>query len=168
MTANNPDAEGQRGAIITTASIAVLLVLWEIFGRDINPIFGSYPSAIFTAFLALLRNGKRCVNAAVPGTRYCSLPAHAKLAEMEAQGLEIAPDQAVSPAGADGGAEADAAAPAEAAEVEAPAAAEAQAAETPREAASDAVMGEAHAEPANGDGGSPAAVAVETDEEGGQ
>ncbi len=48
---------------------------------------------------ALLRNGKRCVNAAVPGTRYCSLPAHARLAEMEAQGMEVAADQAVGIAG---------------------------------------------------------------------
>jgi transcription termination/antitermination protein NusA len=30
---------------------------------------------------ALLRNGKRCVNAAIPGTAYCALPAHAKLAD---------------------------------------------------------------------------------------
>jgi N utilization substance protein A len=29
---------------------------------------------------ALLRNGKRCVNAALPGSRYCSLPAHMRLA----------------------------------------------------------------------------------------
>src|ERR1700733_1376122 len=43
---------------ITVASITVILILWEIFGRDINPIFGSYPSAIFEAFLTLLRNGK--------------------------------------------------------------------------------------------------------------
>ena len=49
---------------------------------------------------ALLRNGKRCVNAAVPGTRYCSLPAHARLAEMEADGVVIAADQAVGIAGA--------------------------------------------------------------------
>jgi N utilization substance protein A len=49
---------------------------------------------------ALLRNGKRCVNAAVPGTRYCSLPAHARLAEMESQGIDIAPDQAVGAGGA--------------------------------------------------------------------
>src|ERR1700722_20333265 len=46
---------------ITTISITVLLILWEIFGRDINPIFGSYPSAIFEAFLTLLRNGKLAV-----------------------------------------------------------------------------------------------------------
>jgi NitT/TauT family transport system permease protein len=44
--------------VVTVASIAILLILWEIFGRDINPIFGSYPSAIFEAFLALLRSGK--------------------------------------------------------------------------------------------------------------
>jgi ABC-type nitrate/sulfonate/bicarbonate transport system permease component len=44
--------------VVTTASITVILILWEIFGRDINPIFGSYPSAIFEAFLTLVRNGK--------------------------------------------------------------------------------------------------------------
>jgi N utilization substance protein A len=33
---------------------------------------------------AFLRNDKRCVNAAVPGTRYCALPAHARLAAQEA------------------------------------------------------------------------------------
>ncbi len=51
---------------------------------------------------ALLRNGKRCVNAAVPGTRYCSLPAHSHLADMEASGQEIDPSQAVGIAGAEG------------------------------------------------------------------
>jgi ABC-type nitrate/sulfonate/bicarbonate transport system permease component len=44
--------------VVTIASLTVILILWEIFGRDINPIFGSYPSAIFEAFLALVRNGK--------------------------------------------------------------------------------------------------------------
>jgi transcription termination/antitermination protein NusA len=34
---------------------------------------------------ALLRNGKRCPNAAVPGTRYCALPDHAALAAQEGQ-----------------------------------------------------------------------------------
>ena len=29
---------------ITFASVVCLLVLWEIFGRDVNPVFGSYPS----------------------------------------------------------------------------------------------------------------------------
>lgn len=43
---------------ITTISIAVFLALWEFFGRDVNPVFGSYPSAIAEAFVALARSGK--------------------------------------------------------------------------------------------------------------
>ena len=34
--------------------------------------------------VAILSSGKRCVNAAVPGTRYCALPDHAALAVAEA------------------------------------------------------------------------------------
>src|SRR5436190_3026248 len=44
--------------LITLGSLAVLLGLWEIFGRDINPVFGSYPSAIAEAFWQLARTGK--------------------------------------------------------------------------------------------------------------
>jgi N utilization substance protein A len=33
--------------------------------------------------VAVLSSGKRCVNAAVPGTRYCALPDHAALATAE-------------------------------------------------------------------------------------
>jgi ABC-type nitrate/sulfonate/bicarbonate transport system permease component len=44
--------------VITLSSVTVLLAFWEYFGRDINPIFGSYPSAIFAAFITLLQNGK--------------------------------------------------------------------------------------------------------------
>jgi ABC-type nitrate/sulfonate/bicarbonate transport system permease component len=44
--------------IITTGSLVVLLGAWEIFGRDINPVFGSYPSAIAEAFWELARSGK--------------------------------------------------------------------------------------------------------------
>ncbi|MBO0751596.1 MAG: ABC transporter permease subunit [Bradyrhizobiaceae bacterium] len=43
---------------ITLASLAVLLLAWEWFGRDINPVFGSYPSAIAVAFFDLTRSGK--------------------------------------------------------------------------------------------------------------
>ena len=46
-----------RGAI-TLISIVCLLALWEIFGRDINPVFGSYPSAIAVAFWELLSTGQ--------------------------------------------------------------------------------------------------------------
>ncbi|HUZ72424.1 MAG TPA: ABC transporter permease [Stellaceae bacterium] len=52
----------RRGAlprwVITTASLAVMLVLWEIFGRRINPVFGSYPSAIAVAFWDLMVSGE--------------------------------------------------------------------------------------------------------------
>src|SRR5476649_2886671 len=43
---------------ITFMSVTCLLLLWEIFGRDINPVFGSYPSAIAVAFWQLLISGK--------------------------------------------------------------------------------------------------------------
>jgi transcription termination/antitermination protein NusA len=34
---------------------------------------------------AILANGKRCPNAAVPGTRFCGVPAHQELAKIEAE-----------------------------------------------------------------------------------
>ena len=43
---------------ITLMSVAGLLIVWEIFGRQINPVFGSYPSAIAVAFWELLRSGQ--------------------------------------------------------------------------------------------------------------
>jgi ABC-type nitrate/sulfonate/bicarbonate transport system permease component len=43
---------------ITVCSVTIFLVAWEGFGRDINPVFGSYPSAIAVAFLDLARSGK--------------------------------------------------------------------------------------------------------------
>jgi NitT/TauT family transport system permease protein len=44
--------------VITVASLVVLLGAWEIFGRDVNPVFGSYPSAIAEAGWQLARTGK--------------------------------------------------------------------------------------------------------------
>ena len=43
---------------ITLMSVAGMLMLWEIFGRHVNPVFGSYPSAIAVAFWELLRSGQ--------------------------------------------------------------------------------------------------------------
>src|SRR6185437_13306020 len=43
---------------ITTISLLCALALWEFFGRNINPIFGSYPSAIAVAFWDLVRSGQ--------------------------------------------------------------------------------------------------------------
>src|SRR6186997_540845 len=44
--------------VITVGSLVVLLGAWEIFGRDVNPVFGSYPSAIAEAAWELARSGK--------------------------------------------------------------------------------------------------------------
>ena len=44
--------------VITMASITFVLILWEIFGRRINPVFGSYPSAIAVAFWDLATTGQ--------------------------------------------------------------------------------------------------------------
>ena len=44
--------------VITTASVAALLLLWEFFGKNINPVFGSYPTQIALAFVDLARSGK--------------------------------------------------------------------------------------------------------------
>jgi NitT/TauT family transport system permease protein len=56
-----PDQPARRGVpriVITSLSVAALIALWEIFGRQVNPIFGSYPSAIAVAFVDLARSGK--------------------------------------------------------------------------------------------------------------
>jgi NitT/TauT family transport system permease protein len=44
--------------LITVASVALVLLVWEWFGRDVNPVFGSYPSAIALAFVDLVRSGQ--------------------------------------------------------------------------------------------------------------
>src|SRR3954465_15940608 len=60
--ADTPDEAKPRRAVpswvITVGSLVVLLGAWEIFGRDINPVFGSYPSAIAEAAWQLARTGK--------------------------------------------------------------------------------------------------------------
>ncbi len=43
--------------VLTLISVFVALVLWEIAGRRVNPIFASYPSAIAVAFWELARTG---------------------------------------------------------------------------------------------------------------
>ena len=46
---------------------------------------------------AILSNGKRCPNVALPGTRFCGIPAHTALAEREARGETV--EEAVPIAG---------------------------------------------------------------------
>jgi N utilization substance protein A len=48
---------------------------------------------------AILASGKRCPNAAMPGTRFCGIPAHAALAEREARGETV--EEAVPVAGSE-------------------------------------------------------------------
>ncbi len=44
--------------VITLGSVVVLLLLWEFFGRNINPIFGSYPTAIAQAAWEITVSGE--------------------------------------------------------------------------------------------------------------
>ena len=43
---------------VRAASVVVVIALWEIFGRQINPLFLSYPSAIGRAFLQIVVTGE--------------------------------------------------------------------------------------------------------------
>jgi NitT/TauT family transport system permease protein len=57
-----PDRADRRrrvpGWVITVASVVLVVLAWEFFGRDVNPVFGSYPTAILEAAEALARSGK--------------------------------------------------------------------------------------------------------------
>ncbi len=44
--------------LVRAVSVVVFLVLWEIFGRDVNPLFLSYPTAIASACVQLLISGE--------------------------------------------------------------------------------------------------------------
>lgn len=44
--------------LITAASVAVVLGVWEIFGRQVDPLFASYPSQIASSFWTLLTSGE--------------------------------------------------------------------------------------------------------------
>ena len=46
-----------RMEYVTAISIVIVLLCWEYFGRQINPIFASYPSAIAVAFWKMLMDG---------------------------------------------------------------------------------------------------------------
>ena len=73
------------------ARLAARLTGWRIdiksestFAREEDSDeFGDETEAGVSRCAAMLRTGKRCPNAGVPGTRYCALPAHSRLAEVE-------------------------------------------------------------------------------------
>jgi taurine transport system permease protein len=59
--AEHAPADARRplpSGVITVGSLVVLLAAWEAAGPFINPVFGSYPSAIAEAFWQLARTGK--------------------------------------------------------------------------------------------------------------
>jgi transcription termination/antitermination protein NusA len=74
------------------ARLAARLTGWRIdiksestFAREeADDEFGDETEAGTARCAAILRNGKRCPNAAVTGTRFCALPAHVRVAELEA------------------------------------------------------------------------------------
>jgi ABC-type nitrate/sulfonate/bicarbonate transport system permease component len=59
MTAKKPKPFFKRipNLVISLVSIVVVVGLWELFGRGINPIFASYPSAIFAAGERMVTSG---------------------------------------------------------------------------------------------------------------
>jgi N utilization substance protein A len=73
------------------ARLAARLTGWHIdiksestFAREEeSDEYGDETEAGVSRCAAILRTGKRCPNAAISGTRYCALPAHSRLAEVE-------------------------------------------------------------------------------------
>ncbi|MGE3234081.1 MAG: transcription termination factor NusA [Thermoleophilia bacterium] len=73
------------------ARLAARLTGWHIdiksestFAREEeSDEYGDETEAGVSRCAAILRTGKRCPNAAIAGTRYCALPAHSRLAEVE-------------------------------------------------------------------------------------
>ena len=45
-------------AVISLISVVIVVGLWETFGRGVNPIFASYPSAIFAAAEEMAKSGQ--------------------------------------------------------------------------------------------------------------
>jgi transcription termination/antitermination protein NusA len=106
---------------------------------------------------AILSNGRRCPNAALPGSRYCGLETHQALNDIE--GDEVAALTApAAPEPEQAAAEQTAPAPS-ASEPEAPAAAEEPAGEPAPEVEQPAAEGEAEPEAAETNGGAPEAEA---------
>ncbi len=85
----------------------------EFAQQEAEAAYGGGDDEEFTGrCAAVLSNGKRCPNAALPGSRFCGIAAHRELAEREARGEDIS-DSVVQPTSA----EPEEAEPAEADEV---------------------------------------------------
>ncbi|MGE5220211.1 MAG: ABC transporter permease [Chloroflexota bacterium] len=54
LVQTRPFRVGEHLSMVRLGAVAVVLGLWEIFGRQVNPLFLSYPSAIGRAFLEVV------------------------------------------------------------------------------------------------------------------
>jgi len=57
-TTRDPAGAGARLGRIRLVSIVMVLIVWEILGRRINPLFMSYPSAIAKAAVSMAASGE--------------------------------------------------------------------------------------------------------------
>jgi len=48
----------RRAVAVRLASLAVVLVVWELYGRSVNPILFTYPTAVAAAFAELAASGE--------------------------------------------------------------------------------------------------------------
>ena len=149
-----PDGElslaiGKEGL---NARLAARLTGWKIdiqseteFARaEADAAFGGQEEEFSGRCAAILSTGKRCPNTALPGSKYCGIPAHREIAEREAAGEDVSA-QTIQPAAAeeDEAPEAEAAVEAETEDVETPRAA---ADETPEPAAEEVPSAQATGE----------------------
>jgi N utilization substance protein A len=96
------------------ARLAARLTGWKIdivseteFARsEAEAAFGGGEEEFSGRCAAILSNGKRCPNTALPGSKYCGIPAHREIAEREAAGEDVSA-QVVQPAAEDDELEAD-------------------------------------------------------------
>jgi transcription termination/antitermination protein NusA len=90
------------------ARLAARLTGWKIdiqseteFARsEAEAAFGGAEEEFSGRCAAILSNGKRCPNTALPASKYCGIPAHREIAEREAAGEDVSA-QTVQPAAAD-------------------------------------------------------------------
>jgi transcription termination/antitermination protein NusA len=69
----------------------------EFAQEEAEAAYGGSDTEEFTGrCAAVLANGKRCPNAALPGSRFCGIAAHRELAEREARGEDVS-DSVVQP-----------------------------------------------------------------------
>jgi N utilization substance protein A len=109
------------------ARLAARLTGWKIdivseteFARsEAEAAFGGAEEEFSGRCAAILSNGKRCPNTALPGSKYCGIPAHREIAEREAAGEDVSA-QVVQPAAEDEELEAEAEPGAETEAAEAP------------------------------------------------